>query len=88
MHKKPFVNVLGFSKHFTFKIKQHSLEKTTDGFAKNGWLIRDANLCKVRPEGCYNEREEVTESPREVAGVRDNLFASVREIAPAGVHHI
>ena len=45
------------------------VEKTTDGFAKKGGLIMDANLCKVRPEGCYNEREEVTESPREVAGV-------------------
>ena len=48
----------------------------------------DANLCKVRAEGCHNEREEVTESHREVAGGLDNLFASVREIVPAGGHHI
>ena len=64
------------------------VEKTWDGFGKKGELIRDANLCKERPEGCHNEREEVTESPQEVAGVRDNLFASVREIASTGVHHI
>ena len=46
--------------------------------------ISDSNLCKWRPQGCYNEREEVTESPQEVAGVRDNLFASVRELGAAG----